>query len=53
MTIKAGEEVRWTGDFRCRRCGEVVHVEGGLTLPVCPVCKGSEFSIRERPLESV
>jgi len=50
MTIKAGEEVRKTGDFRCRKCGEVVHVEEGRALPHCPFCKSHDFSIKDRPV---
>ncbi|MFO7982991.1 MAG: hypothetical protein R6V08_06030 [Desulfuromonadales bacterium] len=53
MTIKAGEEVRKTGDFRCQKCGEVIHVEEDLTMPVCPICNGEEFSIKERPLKQI
>lgn len=50
MTVRAGEECRRTGDFRCRRCGELIHVEEGLTIPLCPICKGDAFSLKDRPL---
>ncbi len=53
MTVRAGDECRKTGDFRCRKCGEVIHVEEGLDIPRCPACNGGEFSIRNRPLPSV
>ncbi|NIQ98311.1 MAG: zinc ribbon-containing protein [Desulfuromonadales bacterium] len=50
MSIKAGEEVKKTGDFRCRKCGDIVHVEEGLIMPRCPVCNGETFSLKDRPL---
>ncbi|MEJ2698124.1 MAG: hypothetical protein P8Z70_00445 [Desulfuromonadales bacterium] len=53
MTVKAGDECRKTGDFRCRKCGELIHVEEGLTIPRCPACNSGEFSLRDRPLKEV
>ncbi len=53
MTIRSGEEVRQTGDFRCRSCGEVIHVEEGRPLPRCPVCNKDVFSIKDRPLKPI
>ncbi|SNB45327.1 alpha helical protein [Geobacter sp. DSM 9736] len=49
MTVKAGEEIHNSGDFRCQRCGELVHVEEGLTVPNCPGCGNTTFSWRDRP----
>ena len=53
MSVRAGQECERTGDVRCRKCGEVVHVEEGQTFPRCPVCNGEEFSLRERPLKEI
>ena len=36
MSARSGEECKYTGDFKCRQCGELVHVEAGLTIPKCP-----------------
>lgn len=49
MTVKAGEECHNTGDFRCMRCGDLVHVEEGLTIPRCESCGNDTFSLRRRP----
>lgn len=48
--VKAGEECRNTGDFRCTRCGELIHVEEGLDIPHCPGCGNGTFSLRDRPV---
>lgn len=49
MAVKAGEEIHHSGDFRCRQCDELIHVEEGLTMPNCPSCGNSVFSLRNRP----
>lgn len=50
MTVKAGDEARHTGDLRCRKCGELVHVEEGGTIPRCAICNGEDFTLRNRPV---
>jgi formylmethanofuran dehydrogenase subunit E len=50
MTVKAGEEARHTGDLRCKKCGELVHVEEGGSIPRCAVCNGEDFTLRDRPI---
>ncbi len=50
MTVKAGEEALHTGDLRCTKCGELVHVEEGVTVPRCAVCNGGDFTRRNRPI---
>jgi formylmethanofuran dehydrogenase subunit E len=50
MTVKAGEEALHTGDLRCTKCGELVHVEEGVTIPRCAVCNGGDFTRRNRPI---
>jgi len=49
MTIKADSEAQHTGDLRCKKCGELIHVEEGVTVPRCPVCNGEDFTLRNRP----
>ena len=49
MAVKAGEEIHHSGDFRCRQCDELIHVEEGLTMPNCPSCGNNVFSLRNRP----
>ena len=46
MAAKAGEKARETGDFRCAKCDEKVHVTGGDTIPKCPNCGNSTFNTR-------
>jgi Zn finger protein HypA/HybF involved in hydrogenase expression len=50
--VRAGEECRNTGDFRCMQCGELIHVEEGASIPSCPACAGASFSLRQRPVKS-
>jgi formylmethanofuran dehydrogenase subunit E len=50
MTVKAGEEARKTGDLRCRKCGELVHVEENALIPRCAICNGEDFTLRDRPV---
>lgn len=49
MTVKAGNEAEHTGDLRCKKCGELVHVEEGVSVPRCPICNSEDFTIRNRP----
>jgi Zn finger protein HypA/HybF involved in hydrogenase expression len=36
-----------TGDFRCERCHERVHVTQGDRIPKCPNCGNDTFDTRE------
>ncbi len=47
MAAKAGEEARQTGDFRCERCHERVHVTRGHKIPRCPNCGNDTYDTRE------
>ena len=46
MSAKSGETARETGDFRCARCREQVHVTTGDRIPKCPNCGNDEFDTR-------
>lgn len=46
MAAKAGERARKTGDFRCERCNEKVHVTSGDPIPKCPNCGNDTFDER-------
>ncbi len=52
MTAKAGEVCEKTADIRCVKCGERVHIQIGQVIPHCPVCHGTEYRLRDRPLPS-
>ncbi len=45
MAAHAGEQARKTGDFKCKGCDEVVHVNQGQTIPPCN-CGATEFEAR-------
>ncbi len=47
MAAKAGEEARQTGDFRCERCHERVHVTRRHRIPKCPNCGNDTYDTRE------
>lgn len=46
MTAHAGEKARKTGDFRCERCGNKVHVSNGDEIPRCPECGNDTYDER-------
>lgn len=46
MSAHAGEEARQTGDFRCDRCRNQVHVTAGDKIPKCPNCGNDTFDTR-------
>jgi Zn finger protein HypA/HybF involved in hydrogenase expression len=46
MAAKAGETARETGDFRCERCHQQVHVTKGHKIPKCPHCGNDIFDTR-------
>ncbi|OVZ55596.1 alpha helical protein [Pigmentiphaga sp. NML080357] len=46
MAAHAGEKAQKTGDFRCERCRQTVHVTSGHTIPKCPNCGNATFSER-------
>ncbi|MXQ14788.1 zinc ribbon-containing protein [Microvirga makkahensis] len=46
MAAHAGETARQTGDFRCERCHQQVHVMKGRTIPKCPHCGNGTFDTR-------
>ncbi len=46
MAAKAGEKAWETGDFRCSRCHEQVHVTRGHVIPKCPNCGNDTFDTR-------
>jgi hypothetical protein len=52
MAAHAGENARKTGDFRCERCHERVHVTGGDKIPKCPHCGNDTFDTREHEPET-
>jgi Zn finger protein HypA/HybF involved in hydrogenase expression len=47
MAAHTGEHARKTGDFRCERCHERVHVTQGDRIPRCPNCGNDTFDTRE------
>jgi Zn finger protein HypA/HybF involved in hydrogenase expression len=46
MAAHAGEKAEETGDFRCARCHQTVHVTKGHEIPKCPHCGGASFDTR-------
>lgn len=46
MTAKAGEKAEATGDFRCEKCHEKVHVTVGRPIPRCPNCGNDAYDSR-------
>ena len=46
MTAKSGEKAQESGDFRCKKCHEQVHVTQGDALPKCPNCGNNTFDKR-------
>lgn len=46
MAAHAGETARETGDFRCEKCHEQVHVTKGHKIPKCPNCGNDTFDTR-------
>jgi ribosomal protein L37AE/L43A len=47
MSAKAGESAQKTGDFKCEKCGEKVHVTQGKEIPKCPKCGNDTYGERE------
>ena len=47
MAAKAGEAAQETGDFRCAKCHERMHVSKGKKIPKCENCGGATFDTRE------
>ncbi len=46
--LHSGEKAPVTGELRCTRCGETIHVELGQTIPACPRSHRTfDFSERE------
>lgn len=46
MVAKSGEKAWETGDFRCEKCHEQVHVRKGQPIPKCPNCGNDSFDTR-------
>ena len=46
MAAKAGERAWETGDFRCAKCHQQVHVTKGDKIPKCPNCGNDTFDTR-------
>jgi ribosomal protein L37AE/L43A len=46
MAATAGERARKTGDFRCEKCHNQVHVKAGEKIPKCPKCGNDSFDTR-------
>jgi len=46
MTAKAGEKAEQTGDFRCQKCHQKVHVAKGQKIPKCPHCGSDVYDSR-------
>lgn len=46
VAAKAGENARETGDFRCEKCHNKVHVTQGDRIPMCPECGNDTFDVR-------
>ena len=47
MAAHAGENARQTGDFRCQKCHNRVHVTRGKNIPKCPNCGNDTLDTRE------
>ncbi len=47
MAANAGEKAQRTGDFKCGKCGNRVHVIKGKAIPKCPECGNDTFVERE------
>jgi ribosomal protein L37AE/L43A len=47
MAAHAGEKAQRTGDFRCEKCRQKVHVAQGSRIPRCPNCGNESFGERE------
>lgn len=47
MVAHAGANARKTGDFRCEKCHERVHVTGGHEIPNCSNCGNDTFDTRD------
>jgi Zn finger protein HypA/HybF involved in hydrogenase expression len=47
MSAKAGEKAEKTGDFRCAKCHEKVHVKSGDKIPKCPNCGSDTYDTRQ------
>lgn len=46
MSARAGESARKTGDFKCDKCGNSMHVTQGDKIPACSKCGNDTFSER-------
>lgn len=46
MAAHAGERAQSTGDFRCAKCHETVHVRHNQRIPKCPNCGNAVFDTR-------
>jgi Zn finger protein HypA/HybF involved in hydrogenase expression len=46
MAAHAGEAAQETGDFRCAKCHQQVHVTKGKKIPICPHCGNDAFDTR-------
>ncbi len=47
MAAHSGERANKTGDFRCDKCHEKVHVTQGDKIPNCPNCGNNTFDTRK------
>jgi len=47
MAAHAGEPAQETGDFRCAKCHQRVHVTKGHKIPKCPHCGGATCDTRD------
>lgn len=46
MAAHSGETAQETGDFRCARCHEQMHVTRGHAIPTCPNCGNDTVDAR-------
>jgi Zn finger protein HypA/HybF involved in hydrogenase expression len=46
MAAHTGEKAQRTGDFRCEKCRQQVHVSQGSQIPRCPNCGNESFGER-------
>jgi uncharacterized membrane protein YcaP (DUF421 family) len=52
-TWNTNDTVPESGDYACRNCGEVVHLEAGDRFPACVSCEGTEWVLAvKQPLNA-
>ncbi len=43
MKVTAGSIAEQTGQYKCTRCGTIIELTKGDTVPVCPKCHNKTF----------